>query len=48
MRFPVDLMQEVDLVLKDHPELAYTGRPEFCRAAIREKIEQLKGEGAAS
>jgi hypothetical protein len=39
---PADLVQEVEGVVKDHPELGYTGVPEFYRAAVREKIERIQ------
>ena len=39
---PSDLVQEAGEVLKEHPELGYTGVPEFYRAAVREKIERVR------
>jgi len=41
---PADLVGEVEEVVAEHPELGYTGIPEFYRAAVREKMERLKAD----
>lgn len=39
---PAELVGEVEGVVAEHPELGYTGSPEFYRAAVREKIERIQ------
>jgi hypothetical protein len=39
---PADLVAEVSDIVKERPELGYTGVPEFYRAAVREKIERVR------
>jgi hypothetical protein len=39
---PAELVGEVEGVVAKHPELGYTGSPEFYRAAVREKIERIQ------
>jgi hypothetical protein len=39
---PADLVAEVNDIVKERPELGYTGVPEFYRAAVREKIERVR------
>jgi hypothetical protein len=39
---PADLVDEARDMIKEHPELGYTGVPELYRAAVREKIEQVR------
>jgi hypothetical protein len=39
---PADLVGQVEGVVAEHPELGYTGSPEFYRAAVREKIERIQ------
>ena len=40
---PVDLVNEARDLIREHPELGYTGVPELYRAAVREKIERVRG-----
>ena len=44
---PADLVREVEGIVAEHPELGYTGTPEFYRAAVREKIERIQGRKKA-
>lgn len=37
---PKELMDEVELFIKKHPELQYRTRAEFCKAALREKMDR--------
>ena len=39
---PADLVAEAGDIVKEHPELGYTGVPELYRAAVREKIERIR------
>jgi metal-responsive CopG/Arc/MetJ family transcriptional regulator len=41
IRIPKPMMDEVERIVTDHPEL-YNNRQQFVEAAIREKIERLK------
>ena len=40
---PADLVNEARDLIREHPELGYTGVPELYRAAVREKIERVRG-----
>ncbi len=41
IRIPKPMMDEVEKIVKDHPEL-YNNRQQFVESAIREKIERMR------
>jgi len=46
IRIPKPMMDEVERLVLDHPEL-YNNRQQFIESAVREKIENLKRIGVA-
>ena len=41
---PVELFEEVEKTIKEHPELGYTTKEEFIRDAIRRRIDEITEE----
>jgi metal-responsive CopG/Arc/MetJ family transcriptional regulator len=39
---PKDMVEEVERIVKEHPELGYTSVADFIKEAVREKILKLK------
>jgi len=39
---PKDLAKQIDTLIKDEHGCGFLNRSEFCREAIREKVEQLR------
>ena len=46
IRIPKPMMDEVERLVLDHPEL-YNNRQQFIESAVREKIENLKRIGVS-
>jgi len=44
IRFPLDLMKYVHQLTMNHPELSYMRPSDFCRDAVREKVERIRNQ----